>query len=335
MQNTVGVQVRHDAIGTVGLYHTEARQMLETIREDAVQETSAAVYAQNETYWAAKVRTIMGVRVDGYRFGLTDTQTDVFAGTQTAGLVSPKGGTIIGPFRGVELYGNAGLGFHSNDVRGTFVSDAAAPTTRVTPLARGKGAEAGLRVVSVPHLQSTVAWWGLWLDSELVFAGDAGTTEPSRPSQRHGIEWANYYAPLKGLTFDADLSWSNARFTDADPAGAFVPGAVSTVMAMGATVERGHWSSSVRWRYFGPRPLIEDDSVQSKATSLMNAQTGYRLTTRMMATIDIFNLANATDSDIDYFYTSRLSGEPAGGIDDLHMHPALPRTVRAGIKVTF
>ncbi|MDR1989645.1 MAG: TonB-dependent receptor [Acidobacteriaceae bacterium] len=335
MQNTVGAQVRHDAIGTIGLYHTEARQVLETVSDDSVQETSAAVYAQNETYWMSKLRTIAGLRADGYRLGLTDNTTGVPEGTKYAGLVSPKGGVIVGPFRGVELYGNAGLGFHSNDARAAFATDAAATAPPVSPLVRVKGTEAGLRVVSIPHLQTTVAWWGLWLDSELVFDGDSGTTAPAYPSARHGVEWANYYTPLRGVTFDADLSWSHARFTGNNPAGPFVPGAVNTVMAMGAALDRGRFMGSVRWRYFGPRPLIEDDSVSSKATSLANVQAGYRVTKRMTATVDLFNVTNAQDSDIDYFYTSRLPGEPADGVDDVHLHPALPRTVRASLKMTF
>jgi hypothetical protein len=334
-QNIVGLQLRHDAIGTVGLYHTEARQVLGTVREDSVQETALGLYAQNETYWAPKLRTLAGLRLDGYRFGLTDTPTNVPVDAKYASLVSPKGGVIVGPFRGLELYGNAGLGFHSNDARAVLLGDQDDAVTQVTPLSRGKGAEVGLRVVSIPHLQTTMSWWGLWLDSELVFVGDAGTTEPARPSRRSGVEWANYYAPFRGVTFDVDLSWSDAQFSDEDPAGSFVPGAVATVAAMGAAVDRGRFAGSVRWRYFGPRPLIEDNSVRSRATSMVNLQAGYRLTSHMMALIDVFNLTDTTDSDIDYFYTSRLPNEPAEGIDDVHAHPALPRTVRASLRVSF
>jgi hypothetical protein len=55
-----------------------------------------------------------------------------------------------------------------------------------------------VRTVRIPHLQSSVAAWSLSLDSELVFVGDAGTTEAGRPSHRYGIEWVNYYAPRPG-----------------------------------------------------------------------------------------------------------------------------------------
>jgi hypothetical protein len=49
--------------------------------------------------------------------------------------------------------------------------------------------------------------------------------------------------------------------------------------------------------------------------------------------LDVFNLLNAADSDIDYYYTSRLRGEPAGGVDDIHLHPTLPRTARLSLTI--
>ena len=77
----------------------------------------------------------------------------------------------------------------------------------------------------------------------------------------------------------------------------------------------------MRWRYFGPRALIEDDSVRSKATSLVNLEAGYKFTPHVRLALDVFNLFNAKHSDIDYFYTSRLPGEPPGG-DRRHPLPS-------------
>jgi outer membrane receptor protein involved in Fe transport len=94
-------------------------------------------------------------------------------------------------------------------------------------------------------------------------------------------------------------------------------------------------SGSLRLRYFGPRPLIEDNTVRSGATTLLNLEMGYRLSSRLRLTVDALNLLNAKDSDIDYFYTSRLPGEPAVGVEDVHLHPTLPRTVRIGLRARF
>jgi len=330
VQNTFGVQVRNDDITNIGLYHTEARRRLEATRRDAVVETSGGVYAQNEIAWTPWLRTLAGVRADEYRFRV-DAGDPANGGSRHAGIVSPKGGLVVGPFSGTELYVDAGLGYHSNDARAATVAH-----DRVTPLVRAKGAEVGIRSVALRGLQSSVSVWSLSLDSELLFVGDAGTTEPSRPSHRYGVEWANYYHPRPWLIFDGDLSLSRSHFTDPDPAGDRIPGSVESVVSLGATVASlRNVFGSVRLRYFGPRPLIEDDSVRSKATSLVNLEAGYKITKGVSLALDVFNVLNAKDSDIDYYYPSRLPGEPADGVNDIHFHPALPRTARLNLMVGF
>ena len=115
---------------------------------------------------------------------------------------------MLGPWQGTEFYANAGYGYHSNDARGATITrdpNSGEPVDRVTPLARRRGAEVGVRTVAIPHLQTTFTLWTLGLDSELLFVGDAGTTEAGRPSRRTGVEWANYYRPMPWLTFDADV----------------------------------------------------------------------------------------------------------------------------------
>lgn len=206
----------------------------------------------------------------------------------------------------------------------------------MTPLARATGAEVGIRTVAIPHLQSSLAAWSLDLESELIFVGDVGTTEAGRPSHRYGFEWANYYTPRPWLIFDADVSWSHSHFTDDDPVGDHIPGSIETTISAGATVDAvRNVFASVRARYFGPRPLTEDDSIRSKATALINLEAGYKFSNRVRLSLDVFNLLDAEDSDIDYFYASRLPGEPSGGIDDIHLHPALPRSARIALTVGF
>jgi len=337
-QHTVGVQFRNDNISDVGLYHTRERRRLDTVRQDSVLQTNAGTFAQNETEWTPWLRTLAGVRFDGYRFDV-DAGISENAGTHYAGLVSPKGGAVFGPFARTELYVNAGLGFHSNDARGATITVdpvTGEPARRVTPLARASGAEIGIRTVRIPRMQMTVTAWTLGLDSELVFVGDAGTTDAGRPSRRQGIEWTTYYKPRPWFVLDADLALSRARFTDGDPAGQYIPGAVATVVSAGATVDTvRNVFGSVRWRYFGPRALAEDNSIRSKATSLVNLTAGYQLTSSVRVALDVFNLFDAKHSDVDYFYTSRLPGEAAGGIDDFHVHPAAPRTARVYLIVGF
>ncbi len=337
-ESALGVQVRSDWLDPVGLYKTAHAQRLSTTREDRVGQTMTGVFAQSEIEWTRSLRTTMGLRADVYRYSVT-AGNPLNSGQGTAGLVSPKLAVAMGPWAGTEFYANAGMGFHSNDARGAAMSvdpRTGDPASRVTPLVRATGAEVGLRTVRVRGLQSTVALWYLGLDSELLFVGDAGTTEAGRPSRRYGIEWANYWRLGPWLTADADLSFSRARFADADPAGRHVPGALDRVVSGGITIEpRPSLTGTLRMRHFGPRPLIEDASVQSQATTLWNAELGYRITPRTRLVLEAFNLFDAQVSDIDYFYRSRLIGEPAEGVEDVHTHPALPRSARIGLHFTF
>jgi outer membrane receptor protein involved in Fe transport len=281
---------------------------------------------------------VAGLRGDLYRF---DVRSDdpLNSGLRTASLASPKLSVIAGPYGGAEVYANWGWGFHSNDARGAVQTrdpKTGEPVSPVDPIVRAKGAELGLRKVSAGRFHTTVAFWGLDIASELLFVGDAGTTEASRPSRRLGVEWSSVYALAPWLTIDADLAYSRARFRDDDPAGDRIPGAVEGVVSAGLTAEgKGPFSGALRLRYFGPRPLVEDDSVRSKASTTLNARLGYRLGSRYRLAVDVFNLTDAEVSDIDYYYTSRLPGEPAEGRDDVHTHPLEPFTVRASLSLTF
>jgi outer membrane receptor protein involved in Fe transport len=297
----------------------------------------AGVYAQTEIEWTRTFRTTLGLRADRYRFSVT-SDNPLNSGDGSDGMVSPKLGAIFGPFSATEVYVNAGTGFHSNDARGAVITVdpiSGDPVERVTPLVRAKGAEAGLRTVRIPGVQSTVVLWYLGIDSELLFVGDAGTTEPGRPSRRVGFEWTNYARLKPWLTLDADLAFTSARFTDDDPTGDRIPGALDRVISAGLTFEgQQPLFGSIRVRHFGPRPLIEDASVMSKSTTLFNGEMGYRLSKRARLVLEGFNLFDAEVSDIDYFYASRLADEP-GAVEDIHLHPALPLTVRVGVQFSF
>ena len=338
VESAIGVQLRRDWLDPVGLYHTSARQRLSTTREDRVGQTMAGIYAQSEIEWTRSLRTTLGLRGDAYQFSVRSGDPRN-SGDGHDGLVSPKAGAVFGPWSGTEVYVNGGMGFHSNDARGAVIRvdpSTGLPTGRVTPLVRARGTELGIRTVGIRGLQSTVAVWYLGLDSELLFVGDAGTTEAGRPSRRIGVEWTNYARITPWLTLDGDLAITRARFRGTDPAGDAIPGALERVISAGLTVDAEKpLSGSFRVRHFGPRPLIEDGSVKSRGTTLWNGEAGYRVSARARVVLELFNIFDARVSDIDHFYASRLGGEPVQGVEDVHTHPALPRSARFGVQLSF
>lgn len=337
VENEIGLQTRHDRIGGLGLYLTEQRNRFDTIRADQVEQTSISLYASNTAHWTPWLRTIAGIRADQYWFQV-NSKLPENAGHTSAFLASPKFSVILTPTENLELYANVGRGFHSNDARGTTLTrDPASglPAQKVNPLVGALGKELGIRVNGlVPGLQTSLSAWQLDSDSELLFVGDAGATEASRPSRRRGIEVANSYTARPGVRIDLDLAWSRARFRNADPAGDHIPGAIERTASLGIQMEHGAWSGGLRVRYFGPRALVEDGSVISASSTLAHLTLGYQLSPRLRLFAEVLNLFNRQVNDIEYFYASQLQGETAP-VEDRHFHPAEPRTVRVGMLATF
>ena len=336
-EHRVGVQFQNDNIYN-GLLNTRARQILSTTRRDHIVESSLGLFYENRHTWTEKFRSVAGVRGDLYRF---DVESDraVNSGQVKDQIASPKLSLIFGPWDKTEYYLNLGSGFHSNDARGTTLTQdpkSGEAAARVTPLARSKGYEVGVRSALIPGLQSTLAVYVLDFASELVFLGDAGTTEAGGPSRRTGFEFSNYYKPNDWLTIDADVAYAKARFREDNPAGQRIPGAVEGVASLALAVDHlGPYYGALQYRYFGPRPLLEDNSVRSKSTALVNGRIGYKLSRSLRIELEGFNLLNKKASAIDYYYTSRLPGEAAEGVGAIHFHPIEKRSFRLTLVANF
>ena len=362
--NTFGLQVRNDWINN-GLYQTEDRVRVDktdsdtgttlpaTTEADRFTDTQVGFYVENNIQWAEKFRTVAALRGDVGYVDVTSLVTPANSGTASKALPSPKLSMIFGPWSNTEFYVQGGFGFHSNDARGATqtVEPVSAdnpypntPVSRIPLLIPTKGAEIGVRTLALSHLQSTVSLWYLHSDSELQQDGDTGGTVASKqPSNRYGVEFANYYTPVEHLTFDLDLADSSARFTrvDADdaapgsPGGNRVPEAVGLVISSGITLHlpKG-FSESLRLRFFGPRDLTSDGIYRSNATVLLNAGIGYQITKRWGVSAEFLNLLDRRDHDIDYAYTSQITPTATPAFTDV-FHPVEPFQVRFGLHYLF
>jgi len=331
-----GVQTRFDIINGVGLFHTQNRVRFATVRQDDVRESGSGVFVEAESHWHPRFRSVLGARADAYTFDVASDAPEN-SGRRSAGIVSPKASLIFAATQTAELYVSGGLGFHSNDARGTTITVDPTNGERVSPvdpLVRSRGGELGLRLSLAEGLRSTATVWMLNLDSELLFTGDAGITEPSAASRRRGVTFANFYRPVPSLSLDADVSFAHAEFVGVESGATRIPGALENVVASGITYSprgRGVFSS-VRVRHFGSYPLIEDNSQRARSSTLVNADAGYRLSSGTRIQVSVLNVLNGRADDIQYAYSSRLRGESSDGVDDVHFHPAEPRQVRVSLE---
>ncbi len=332
----LGMQVRHDDIDQVGLYSTLEQIRIGTVREDQVSESSVGVYAELDVRWSDTFRSIFGARLDYFDF-------DVMAGLPANGgsgqdaLLSPKLSLVFGPWHETEYFLNIGQGFHSNDARGVTIAvdpgDPAVPAQPVDALVSAWGVDLGLRTAVFDNMQIAAALWGLQIDSELLFVGDGGVTETRGESERYGAEISMYYTLADSFIVDADYAWSHARFAHAQED--HIPGAVENVASVGVTwAGEGRWSGGMRLRFLGDGPLVEDNSVRSQSTTVLNAQVGYDLNQAIHLSLAVYNLLDSDDADITYFYESRLPGE-IEGVEDVHFKPVQPSQLRLSLQSRF
>ena len=345
MSNRIGAQVRIDTIDEVGLFATTARVRRGTTRLDTVDESSYSLYWENQVIWNERLRSKIGARYDYFDFdvesliGLNINGVDLSQnnGTQSDRLLSLKGSLIYTVNDNIEAYASIGEGFHSNDARGTFSSIdpvSGEQLEPVDPLVSSFGYEFGFRATLGNVLNASVALWSLDLDSELVFVGDAGNTEPSGASSRHGIELTAYFRPTEQWTFNIEYAYTDSEFRDEPNSANAIPGAIDQVFQAGITYEQPRWFATTQFRYFGERPLIEDESAISDPSSLTNFRLGVLLSEKVRITVDVLNVFNSDDHDIDYFYASQLQGE-AEPVDDIHFHILQPRSLRVSIEYSF
>ena len=128
----IGAQSRHDDASVIGLYDTVLQRRTNTVRQDALRQTSLGVFGEGVLDWTSFFRTSVGLRADVYRFAV-DASNPLNAGSGVDSVVSPKLTAILGPWQQSEFYVNWAEGFHSNDVR--------CATIRVDPRTGGAGRE--------------------------------------------------------------------------------------------------------------------------------------------------------------------------------------------------
>jgi hypothetical protein len=359
-ETVLGVGLRDDDIPTVLLALTNGRVAYPngTLSNDHITLFAPDAYVESTLRFGAKLRMTPALRFDSLAQTVA-AYLPANSGRASEGIVDPKFTLAYAPSKNQEAYFDIGESYHSNDARGVIGIGNVDPQTHAAfdatgadvpfnaPLTRAFGDEIGYRY-SVPRLTATFSAFRLLLENELVFDGDHGTTSVGGPTERKGVEFANYWTALPWLTLKADLATTTARFTT-DPLnqGTGVPESLNGVVGLGATAEEKYYTASVTMQYFGPRTLDTQGDAKSPPTTAFNTQYTARLAHRRSLTLDVFNIFNAYAPDVTYSYASWTIQDAANpalannaainpalggqGVTDYHLHPQQKRTVR----VTF
>ncbi len=352
LDTSLGVQVRNDHIEN-GLYNTQARERMKDVVDADISQGTVGVYAKEEVTWTPWLRTIAGLRVDYAGFDVTDHLEDFTTlGTKTSGvrhtsLVSPKASVVLTPWRILDVYMNFGMGYHSNDARGVVRR-----VDPVTPLTRATGAEIGARTHLFDRLDVAWTFFTLYLDSETVWVGDEGSTEARGPTRRLGVEAEVRWAVLPWLFADADVTFSQAAFTE-NPKDANAVALAPAWMVSGGLSARHPKGFFGRLGvfYLGDRPATEDRFLTAQGFTKMDATLGYTHT-RFEIKMVVQNVLNTPWREAQFANVSRLPHEkgpnscPSGtravgegdsfqGCEDVHFTPGTPVQVQASATLFF
>ena len=329
LTTTAGVQYRIDTPRVV-LASAVQRHQVGRVQDVDIVEQSVSPFVKLDLVPIEKVRLVTGARGDVFTFDVKERVniTDGRAsGAATKARPNVKANLILGPWLATELFANFGTGFHSNDARAVIAN----PKLDALPTATGY--EAGFKSRILPRTELSATYWFLNLSSELVFVGDDGTTQARGKTHREGLEVATTISLLDWLTFKGDFTWTRrAEFVDT---GFPIPLAPRWT-ARAELTARLPWglSTSAEMRYLGDRVADDFGFHTARGYTLFNWNARYRYKA-LEAFLSIENLADTKWREAQFFFTSRLPGEPAGGVPDVHFTPGNPRTFLGGIGLHF
>jgi hypothetical protein len=327
LTSSAGFQYRIDTPRVVLATSIQRHQLART-QDVSIVEQSYSPFVKFDVVPLPWLRLVTGARGDIFTYDVhsrVNTTGDDLDGKVTKARPNVKANLALGPWYQTEFFANFGTGYHSNDAR-AVISD-----PNLTALPTAQGYEFGLRSKAIPRTELSLTYWVIDLDSELVFVGDDGTTEARGPSHLEGIEFAMRVKILEWLTFSGDVTVAKAEFKS----GGAIPLAPLLTSRADLTA-RLPWglSSSLAMRFLGDRYADEDRHQTARGYLLVDFTARYRYRW-LEAFVSIENVGNTDYREAQFFFTSRLAGEPAGGVPDIHYTPGNPRTVLGGLAVRF
>ncbi len=373
--HTVGGMVSGTTIGggyradntDLALWHSPHRQRMNNWVNARVLERNLFLWAQEELVVNPKFRAQAGLRGDYYTYDVTDRLENMdlervhASGYAQQSVVSPKLNVVFSPVATFDLFGNFGMGFHSNDARGVVQNkrmhslaalykkegmseeeiDRKLEEQNFDPhhlgtstLPQAIGAEFGARTRIGSQLNLSAALWWVDLEGEHVHIGDAGVTEEKGGSRRYGIDCEARVQLLSWLLGDADVNVSTGYLRDQPEAENEIPLAPRFSITGGLTAQHpSGYEGSIRVRHLGDRPLNEANTLTASGYTVVDGVASYNFS-RYRLSLIAENLLNTSWREAQYDTETRLQFE-SDPVSELHFVPGYPRNFRVEIGYLF
>ena len=364
-----GLMYRGDNVD-LSLWKSPDRNRMEVLTNSSVNEVNMAIWVEEDVVFSPRFKLQLGLRGDYLTFNVMDhlDRSDFpgnglphASGYAQSGIISPKLNLVWSPLEYLDIYVNSGTGFHSNDARDVVISarineiihtgtqqgltqeeiDQQLADRFMDPehadmktLPRAVGTELGLRLNLGNRVLLSAAGWYLNLEEELVYVGDAGTTEISGESRRIGADVEIRAQLADWIWGDVDVNFADGRYPG-EPEGAnYIPLAPRLTAQGGVNFQHpSGFDGALRFRYLADRPANEDNSVVATGHTLLNAVLGYRLKKfRIFAQVE--NILNMEWNEAQFDTESRLYDEPEP-VSELHYTPGNPFNVQIGLSYEF
>ncbi|HLP53483.1 MAG TPA: TonB-dependent receptor [Fluviicola sp.] len=333
---TVGASFRADDINNE-LWRTVKRQRLTNTALADINEVATAFYFNEVIRFSDQLRLELGGRYDYLTFSVedyipSDTSRQNYSGFNYQTAFSPKVNFIYSPSSRYQFFMNYGHGFHSNDARSTVQQ----PGMNQLPLS--VGGEVG----TLLHLGRTVvisaALWTLNLENELVYVGDAGTTENKGSSRRTGIDASVRWQIFTSLIADADFNVSENYLTESlfgrrNETDYHIPLAPTLTSTGGLTYKFKKINALVRYRYMADRAANEANTVTALGYLIFDGGVNYQQQ-HFKIGLNVENILNVEWNEAQFDTESRLPGETQS-VSEIHYTPGTPFAVKLSIGYLF
>jgi len=330
LKSEIGFQLRYDNIKDIELSHTAQRKItLNRLAFGQISEFNAGAYIDETINLTDRLVVNAGLRFDQFQFEYVNDLDSVYKRkNKSSNIVSPKLNLFYTVNQNLQFYLKTGTGFHSNDTR-VVIADSVSNT-----LPRAVGADFGIFFKPIKRLLVNAAVWGLDLEQEFVYVGDAAVVEPSGYTRRYGFDLSFRYQLVNWLYLDMDANYTVPRSLDNKEGENFIPLAPTLTSIGGLTAKFNNGlSAGIRYRYVGDRPANENNTVVAKGYNLLDGVINF--TTKKFALgLSAENILNVDWNEAQFDTESKLKTENTS-VSELHFTPGTPFFIKGSLTLFF